>query len=92
MLTLWPHGVWMYTDLSKADDSTLAELGRLVPAYEDLVQASKVHLLQSIVSRILVELVFDTYFVGLSAGQALQFAEMEEFLSSFSKIRESALP
>jgi hypothetical protein len=31
--------------------------------------------------------VFDAYFVGLSAGQALQFAEMEEFLASFGKER-----
>lgn len=44
---------------------------------------SKVHLLQSIVSRILVELVFDAYFVGLPPEKALQLAELEAFLSSF---------
>jgi activating signal cointegrator complex subunit 1 len=72
-------------DLSRANDSVLTELSRLVPSYEDLVVNAKIHLLQSIVSRILVEVIFDAYFVGLSAEQSREFSQMEKFLSSFSK-------
>jgi hypothetical protein len=72
-------------DLAVADEPTLEELGRLVPMYVDLVMTSKVHLLQSVVSRILFEQVFDTYFVGLSSEHAKQLIETEAFLSSFGK-------
>lgn len=65
------------------DEATLAELGELVPMYEELAQTAKVHLLQSIVSKVLVEMVFDAYFVGLSNGQTRDFRQMEELLSSF---------
>lgn len=58
--------------------------------FEELVYASKVHLLQSIVSSILVEMVFNAYYVGLSEDQTSQFRKMEELLLSFSTI--SALP
>ncbi len=61
----------------------LAELGRLVPMYEELRQSSKVNLLQSLVSRLLVELVFDVYFVGLPRDVARQFTQMETFLAAF---------
>ncbi|KAK3946397.1 hypothetical protein QBC46DRAFT_415392 [Diplogelasinospora grovesii] len=71
-------------DLAKADGQALEELGRLVPMYEDLVSAPKVHLLQSVVSRIVVELVFDAYFVGLSSDQAQQFTHMETLLASYA--------
>jgi len=71
------------TDLTKVDEATLAELSELVPMYEDLVLTSKVHLLQSLVSRILVEMVFDAYFVGLSTEQTRSFRQMEDLLCSF---------
>lgn len=70
-------------DFAKVDEATLAELGELVPMYEALAQTVKVHLLQSVVSKILVEMVFDTYFVGLSDDQTRCFRQMEELLSSF---------
>ncbi|KAB5585846.1 hypothetical protein GE09DRAFT_1210433 [Coniochaeta sp. 2T2.1] len=75
-------------DLSMASDTTLAELTRLVPSYEELMLSAKVHLIQSIVSRILVELVFDAYFVGLSDEQSREFAQMEQFLASFASSAE----
>lgn len=53
--------------------------------YEDLAHTSKVHLLQSLVSAILVEMVFNSYYVGLSPEQTEQFRRMEELLLSFSK-------
>ena len=71
--------------MSKADDFALAELARLVPAYEDLAPVSKVHLLQSVVSRILVEMVFDAYFAGLPPERTAQFKEIEAFLSSYGR-------
>ncbi|KAK1750035.1 AKAP7 2'5' RNA ligase-like domain-containing protein [Echria macrotheca] len=75
-------------DISRADEATVAELARLVPMYEDVVQTSKVHLIQSLVSRLLVDLVFDAYFVGLSADQAKQLTQVETFLSSFASSPE----
>ena len=50
--------------------------------YQELAGPAKVHLLQSIVSRTLVQLVFDVYFVGLSASQSTRCLEMETFLAS----------
>lgn len=70
-------------DLTKVDEATLAELSELVPMYEELVHSSKVHLLQSIVSRILVEMVFDAYYVGLSDEQTRLFRQMEQTISNF---------
>ena len=64
----------------------LQELERLMPMYEELAAGSnKVHLLQSIVSRVLVEEVFDAYFVGLSKEQEKQFRGTETVLASFGK-------
>lgn len=53
--------------------------------YEELALTSKVHLLQSIVSAVLVEMVFDSYYVGLSDEAMSQFRQMEKLLSSFSE-------
>lgn len=70
-------------DLSRTNDgAVLQELGQLVPMYEELAQTAKVHLLQSVVSRILVDTIFDAYFVGLSRAEAQQFAQMESLLAS----------
>ncbi|KAK3315353.1 AKAP7 2'5' RNA ligase-like domain-containing protein [Apodospora peruviana] len=72
-------------DLSKVDnEGILEELGHLVPMYEDLAATAKVHLLQSIVSQLLVESVFDTYFVGLSSEETQHLTQVEAFLSSFA--------
>lgn len=68
--------------MSKASDATLTELSQLVPMYEDLIHASKVHLLQSIVSSILVDMVFNAYYVGLSEQETQQIQQMELLLSS----------
>ncbi|KAK4214462.1 AKAP7 2'5' RNA ligase-like domain-containing protein [Rhypophila decipiens] len=76
-------------EISKSDGKTLDELGRLVPMYEDLASTSKIHLIQSLVSRILVEHVFDAYFVGLSSEQSQQFTQMETFLASFASSPEA---
>ncbi|KAL7909957.1 hypothetical protein GGI35DRAFT_349846 [Trichoderma velutinum] len=69
-------------DLTKASDDTLTELSQLVPMYEELIHTSKVHLLQSIVSSILVEMVFNAYYVGLSEQDTQHIQQMEQLLSS----------
>lgn len=51
--------------------------------YDELARTAKVHFLQSIVSQILVDMVFDPYFVGLSEEQTDLFRRMESLLSSF---------
>lgn len=49
--------------------------------YEELIHTSKVHLLQSIVSSILVEMVFNAYYVGLSEQDTRHFQQMEQLLT-----------
>ncbi|KAM7206313.1 AKAP7 2'5' RNA ligase-like domain containing protein [Rhypophila sp. PSN 637] len=76
-------------EISKSNEKTLDELGRLVPMYENLASTSKIHLIQSLVSQILVEHVFDAYFVGLSSELSQQFTQMETFLASFASSPEA---
>ncbi|OAA47219.1 hypothetical protein BBO_02674 [Beauveria brongniartii RCEF 3172] len=70
-------------DLSRLDKETTAEVAALVPTYEELAKTAKVHFLQSLVSRVLVDTVFDAYFVGLSPEQTSLFKDMEQLLASF---------
>lgn len=53
--------------------------------YQELAKTAKLPLLQSVVSAILVQMIFDAYFVGLSKDQADQFKQTEECLASLSK-------
>ncbi|GAB0137171.1 hypothetical protein EsDP_00005451 [Epichloe bromicola] len=76
-------------DFARVDEATLAELGELVPMYEELAQGAKVHLLQSIVSRVLVDMVFGLYFPGLSDEQTQHFRQMEKTLSQLVLSEES---
>ncbi|ROW12945.1 hypothetical protein VPNG_04651 [Cytospora leucostoma] len=73
-------------DLPKADEASLQELSKLVPMYEEMAQTSKVHLLQSLVSRMLVQSVFHVYFVGLSPEQELRLRQTEEMLLSLGSV------
>lgn len=50
--------------------------------YADLETSAKVHLLQSVVSRLLVDTIFDSYFFGLPREQAEQLKAVEQMLSS----------
>jgi activating signal cointegrator complex subunit 1 len=58
----------------------------LEPTYEALAPASKVHFIQSLVSRLLVEQIFDAYFIGLSKDHAEELSNVEKHLSSYGKI------
>ena len=69
----------------------LDEVSRLVPTFdeEEVVHTAKIHFLQSIVSAIMVEDIFDTgnYFIGLSDEQAEQFRRMEMLVGAFSRFK-----
>ncbi|WYZ37303.1 hypothetical protein EsH8_II_000809 [Colletotrichum jinshuiense] len=69
-------------DFAAASDEIREELGQLVPMYADLETSAKVHLLQSVVSRLLVDTIFDSYFFGLPREQAEQLKAVEQMLSS----------
>ncbi|KAI1754735.1 hypothetical protein F4782DRAFT_457846 [Xylaria castorea] len=72
-------------ELSKADQTITDDLGKLVPMYEELaISETKAAFLQSIVSSILVEMVFDAYFVGLPEEQATQLSQVEQYLVDLS--------
>lgn len=72
-------------NLAEAGEPTLRELTDLLPMYEVLAQAAKVHLLQSVVSTILVRRIFGAYFVGLAPEQEEQLKRTEELMASFGK-------
>lgn len=57
-----------------------------MPMYEELAAAARIHLLQSVVSRLLVELVFDAYFVGLPGEVAAQIRQLEGFIASCGEL------
>ncbi|KAK8133928.1 hypothetical protein PG984_005940 [Apiospora sp. TS-2023a] len=71
-------------DLAKTSESEVDELVKLVPRYAELASTIRIHLLQSIVSSVLVDDIFSQYFVGLSEEQSSKFNEMERYLSSTS--------
>ncbi|KAJ8131061.1 hypothetical protein O1611_g2564 [Lasiodiplodia mahajangana] len=72
-------------DLGRADQSIIDDLGKLVPMYEELaVSETKAALLQSVVSSILVEMIFNMYFVGVPEEQATQFGQIEKYFAHLS--------
>ena len=58
---------------------------QLVPTYSTLATTSKIHLIQSLVSRIIVEHIFLAYFVGLSQERSEELENVEKHLSSYGK-------
>ncbi|RYO86288.1 hypothetical protein DL764_009027 [Monosporascus ibericus] len=69
-------------DFSGRGQSSIEDLSQLVPMYQDIEAQAKLHLLQSIVSTILVEMVFGCYFPGLSDAQGNQLRGTEQILAS----------
>ncbi|CAK7268084.1 hypothetical protein SEPCBS119000_002881 [Sporothrix epigloea] len=72
------------TEIDDGDKTSRDALAQLVPMYKELRHSAKLHLLQSAVSRILVDLVFDSYFIGLPSDQAAQFSQVEALLNVFA--------
>lgn len=58
---------------------------QLVPTYSALAATSKIHLIQSLVSRIMVEHIFLAYFVGLPQERSEELENVEKHLSNFGK-------
>ncbi|KAI2468256.1 hypothetical protein F4781DRAFT_275694 [Annulohypoxylon bovei var. microspora] len=73
-------------DFTHVDRTIIHDLDELVPMYEELASSSKVHLLQNVVSSILVERIFNAYFVGVPKDQADQLAHVEKYLASLSSV------
>ncbi|KAH8687854.1 hypothetical protein BGZ60DRAFT_359555, partial [Tricladium varicosporioides] len=69
-----------------ASDDVKEKLLRLIPTYDTLATSSKIHFIQSFVSRLLLELIFDAYFVGIPKEQAEQLENVEKYLSAFGPI------
>ncbi|EKD17036.1 hypothetical protein MBM_04613 [Drepanopeziza brunnea f. sp. 'multigermtubi' MB_m1] len=72
-------------DTYKADAST-REHESVGPTFESLAASAQFHLIQSLVSRLIVEHIFGGYFVGLSSKQAEDLSNVERSLSSFGSI------
>ncbi|KAM3074314.1 hypothetical protein ACMFMF_006330 [Clarireedia jacksonii] len=70
-------------DVSKASSDLRKQLESLVPTYESLVAASRVNFIQSLVSSLLVETIFQPYFVGLPEQQAEELRKTEKTLGSY---------
>lgn len=77
----------MTVDTRKADEDVKEQLLGLVPTYYALAASSKVHFIQSLVSRLLVDKIFDAYFIGLSRELADELFSVEKHLSRFGKTR-----
>ena len=79
----------MDSDLIVDVDKTSLEIKeillRLVPTYEALATASKIHLIQSIISRLLVDTIFEEYFIGLPRARADELRNVEKYLGSFGQ-------
>lgn len=71
-------------DVGRVGGGRRAELEGLCPMWEGLAATAKVHLMQSIVSLLLVKRVFDSYFVGLPEEKERELRGFEEWLASAS--------
>lgn len=77
-------------DTENANDQTKEQLQRLIPTYESLATSTKIHLIQSIVSRLLVEFIFEAYFVGLPKEHADELEKVDKYLSRFGALHMNA--
>ncbi|KAI1210449.1 uncharacterized protein F4807DRAFT_66639 [Annulohypoxylon truncatum] len=73
-------------DFTHVDEAITHDLDELVPMYEELASSAKVHLLQNVISSILMERIFNAYFVGVPKDQADQLAQVEKYLASLSSV------
>jgi hypothetical protein len=76
------------TDISNLSPQTKDHLLTLLPTYESLALSptSKIHLLQSLLSSILVSQIFTLYFPGLPPSRAVELERVEKYLSEFSNL------
>lgn len=79
--TLWHHLLTL-SDIDKANDGIQEHLMSLVPNYESLAASSKLPLIQSIISSLLMESIFEEYFVGLARDHAHELKKVEALFSN----------
>lgn len=72
-------------DLQKSREQTRDALQLLVPTYESQITTGKIHLIQSLVSRIIHDSIFASYFVGLPAERAAELQSTEKYLLSVTR-------
>lgn len=72
-------------DVDNLEDNIKEQLLRLVPTYGSYAATSKIHFIQSLVSRILVESIFQVYFVGISREHTDELEKVEKYLGRFGK-------
>jgi hypothetical protein len=72
-------------DVKGVGEGTREKLDELCPMWEVLATTAKVHLIQSIVSMMLVKRVFQRYFVGLPEEREKEFKEFEAWFSTTSE-------
>ncbi|OBT53451.1 hypothetical protein VE04_06899 [Pseudogymnoascus sp. 24MN13] len=71
-------------DIKEVKEETRERLEELCPLWERLAGTAKVHLIQSIVSMLLVKRVFQRYFVGLPEEREKELIGFEAWLASTS--------
>jgi activating signal cointegrator complex subunit 1 len=86
----WPYIFALNTDhlisdVLRAKEETRDMLLSLVPTYESQLATAKIHLIQSLVSRILVKSIFSSYFVGIPESRAAELQNTEKYLYSTTK-------
>jgi hypothetical protein len=57
-----------------------------VPAYSTLLTTSKLNVIQSVISAVLIDKVFGVYFFGLLDERISQIQAMEEYLRTIGEI------
>lgn len=74
-------------DADDDQDQIRRQLLRLVPTYETLAASSKIHLLQSIVSNLMVDAIFEPFFVGLPEDKEEALLNAQSCMSIFGTQR-----
>lgn len=80
---------WVLVNFRRAKVKTegLEGLENVEPMYEEILgMGGKIHLIQSVVSRLLVEMVFRAYFVGLTGEQERVVREAEGMLGAIGMV------
>jgi activating signal cointegrator complex subunit 1 len=71
-------------DMSNMSEVARESISQLIPTYDNLASTGKVHLIQSLISRLLVIEIFTSYFVGLPPSRSAEFSNMEAYLTNLT--------
>ncbi|RDW82126.1 hypothetical protein BP6252_03238 [Coleophoma cylindrospora] len=70
-------------DIESLPDEIRDQISELVPTYIPIAAISKIYLIQSLISMVLVQKIFQSYFAGLPEEEAEKFKATEETLSRY---------